>query len=199
MPYHRDMKVSLAQQAVESNEVYGRWRVEGRVENSTRKVKARCLDCTRVYVVDLYSLRRKDRANIRCQSCSNKLISASNKLAPGMALVRHRLHEYKKSARIRGYSWDISGEFFQDLIFGACHFCGTGPSTLVENSWDSIVVNGIDRLDNSIGYQAENVVTCCKDCNYAKRALTERQFIDLCERVTRHNDNRIDRAPTGGL
>lgn len=187
MPYHRNMRVSLAQHAVDTNEVYGRWRVESRVENSTRKVHARCLDCNKVYVVDLYGLRRKDRPNIRCQSCNNKLISANNRLAPGLALVRYTLHEYKKAASFRGYSWELSGEIFQDLIFGKCYFCGCEPNRMVENSWDSILVNGIDRLDNSLGYQEGNVVTCCKDCNYAKRAMSAKEFINLCRRVTRHN------------
>src|SRR6478609_11085522 len=101
-------RVVLAEAAVSNREIYGRWQVEERVDGSTRKVKARCLDCDTLYEVDLFELRRTDRGHPRrCKRCNNQIIIANNKLPPGEALVRNQLHEYKKAARKRGVSWNL--------------------------------------------------------------------------------------------
>ena len=48
-----------------------------------------------------------------------------------------------------------------------CHYCG-----------DKITKGGtgLDRIDSSIGYRIDNIVTCCKVCNAAKGTLTVEQF-----------------------
>lgn len=186
--------MNIAQRAVDERTIYGRWRVEARVAGSTRKVVARCLDCDTCHEVDLYGLRRKDRRNERCQACSNRLISASNKLPPREALLRGQYHEYRKNAAKRGILWSINSDHFRVLVQSNCHYCGVEPNRRVESSWDSILMNGIDRLDSSDYYRPGNVVTCCKDCNYAKRSMSASDFLNLCRRVVRHNDCGNDRT-----
>lgn len=39
------------------------------------------------------------------------------------------------------------------------------------------VYNGIDRMDNSLGYISGNVVTCCQICNRAKGAMLLEDFM----------------------
>ena len=46
--------------------------------------------------------------------------------------------------------------------------------------------NGIDRIDSKIGYIDGNVVTCCKHCNFAKDALTQKEFKDLIFKIYNH-------------
>ena len=36
---------------------------------------------------------------------------------------------------------------------------------------------GLDRVDNSRGYQADNVVPCCADCNYMKGQMSQEAFL----------------------
>lgn len=50
--------------------------------------------------------------------------------------------------------------------------------------------NGIDRVDNSLGYILSNVVSCCKICNYMKKDLSEQEFQDQCERVYLAKDKK---------
>lgn len=56
----------------------------------------------------------------------------------------------------------------------------TTPTECHKASW--IKINGIDRIDNSIGYTLENSVTCCWSCNESKLA---KSFNLWCEHVER--------------
>ena len=47
--------------------------------------------------------------------------------------------------------------------------------------------SGIDRIDSSVGYEPNNVVSCCKICNYAKSNLTKDDFINWAIRVAEHS------------
>ena len=54
-----------------------------------------------------------------------------------------------------------------------CSNCGSGD----------FVYNGLDRVDNEKGYTIDNVVPCCKHCNYAKRNRSVEEFIDWIAQV----------------
>ena len=40
------------------------------------------------------------------------------------------------------------------------------------------IYNGIDRIDSDKGYKIGNVVSCCKQCNYAKGKQSQPNFIE---------------------
>ena len=44
--------------------------------------------------------------------------------------------------------------------------------------------NGIDRLNNEVGYIPGNVVSCCRLHNEWKRAMTEKAFIETIHRTS---------------
>lgn len=60
----------------------------------------------------------------------------------------------------RGKSWTITIDQYKHLMQMPCHYCG-GP--LPETAF------GLDRLDNKVGYELQNVVPCCTLCNMARR------------------------------
>lgn len=178
------MVTLLVEKDVESQARYGMWRVEERVGDSTRHVVARCLSCDSLYTVDIYELRRKDRKNERCRTCSNRITSKRNILPDKRALLNAQRHSYKKSAKKRNKEWLLTDEQFDSLVLGDCFYCGAEPNRLIETCNNSMLLNGIDRNDNSRGYDAENCVTACKDCNYAKRKMSQEDFFDMCRRVS---------------
>lgn len=59
-------------------------------------------------------------------------------------------------AKRRGLHWELSKAEYEAISNGPCFYCG---STLPE------VGAGLDRLDNSRGYDRDNVVPCCGVCN----------------------------------
>ena len=52
-----------------------------------------------------------------------------------------------------------------------CSYCGR----LCDPSID--YYNGIDRIDNNIGYTIDNSVSCCKYCNFAKNDFLLDEFL----------------------
>jgi hypothetical protein len=94
----------------------------------------------------------------------------------------------KAGARKRGIEWHLTEEQFRVLVLSPCHYTGRLPSLVHRSSGGAqVVVNGIDRLDNSKGYEAGNCVPCCADVNYAKRALSPADFLTLCREVYCHS------------
>lgn len=48
-----------------------------------------------------------------------------------------------------------------------CHYCGTS---------DLGVGTAVDRVNNNLPYQLDNIVTCCKHCNFAKHTKSIEEF-----------------------
>jgi hypothetical protein len=60
----------------------------------------------------------------------------------------------------KGRIWSLTLEEFRQLVSNQCHYC-SGP--LPKTS------SGLDRKDNSRGYEIDNVLPCCTICNLSRR------------------------------
>ena len=69
---------------------------------------------------------------------------------------------YRLAAFQRKKEFEINKEQFETIISNDCYVCGKKNS---ENHQ-----NGIDRMDNNIGYLFENCAACCGECNVMKKA-----------------------------
>jgi hypothetical protein len=85
---------------------------------------------------------------------------------------------YKASAEKRGHG-ALCLQDWDSLRVEDCHYCGRPPRIFypyagnkkVAPEWIEsccIPVQGIDRVDNSIGYTPDNCVPCCTQCNRIK-------------------------------
>ncbi len=70
-----------------------------------------------------------------------------------------RLVAYRQGAVNRKLSFELSDEEAQALFRSPCRYCGYLPKH---------GFNGIDRVNNALGYTKENAVACCQWCNRAK-------------------------------
>ena len=88
-----------------------------------------------------------------------------------------RFNGIKQQAKKKGYEWntDMTDEYCKILMENNCFYCGF----LSEKT-----LNGIDRMDNNIGYKKDNCVSCCKNCNFIKKSLDPLTFIQRCEHIT---------------
>jgi hypothetical protein len=46
--------------------------------------------------------------------------------------------------------------------------------------------NGLDRVDNTLGYTEANVVPCCQICNIAKQRMSVDEFVTWISKVHQH-------------
>jgi len=110
-----------------------------------------------------------------------------NPLPPGRAARNRVLKQYRGAARHRGLAWELAGEEFDELTSKDCTYCGCPPSTVQRgdgrNSGE-FVYNGIDRVDNALGYVIGNVVPCCPVCNHAKKDMSHGEFMAWVTRLT---------------
>lgn len=71
--------------------------------------------------------------------------------------LTHRFNSSKSKAKLKGMCWEIDFESYKLLQENNCFYCS---DTLLNKT--SI---GLDRIDNSRGYELLNVLPCCGDCN----------------------------------
>ena len=97
------------------------------------------------------------------------------------------IHQYVMQSKGRKLEWKISIELAFRLFDGVCFYCGTEPAQSMRK-WPEVKYNGIDRFDNSIGYTAENVVSCCGKCN---RMKNKHSYGDFMNHIRKIIDNRF--------
>ena len=87
--------------------------------------------------------------------------------------------EYKHRADKKSLAFELTDLLFHQLTGSECAYCGR-PSTMTHK-------NGIDRVDNAIGYTTANCVSCCGECNHSKRDIHADAFIQQCKQIAAHD------------
>ena len=98
-----------------------------------------------------------------------------------------KISAYKKGAKERSLSYELSNDLFEKITSSNCHYCGVKPMQISKKGKNIYLYNGIDRVDNLVGYVAGNVVPCCVLCNKAKRDLDVTVFNDWIMRLSRYH------------
>ena len=127
----------------------------------------------------------------RIKSCGCLRKEASSRIGklarhnPGEAVKHILYNDYKRTAKKRKLSFELSLEVFLHLIEMPCRYCGNPPSNkkTSKRHFGSALYSGLDRVDNTKGYIEGNVVSCCKICNLAKRDTTLESFKAWIENV----------------
>jgi len=93
------------------------------------------------------------------------------------------------SAKTRGYSWALTKDQVKLITHQPCYYCSVKPSQKAANQSGhngTYIYNGLDRLNNELGYVIENVVPCCSACNKAKNTMTQDKFKAWVCRIYEH-------------
>ena len=112
-----------------------------------------------------------------------KSCGCSRYLGEGEAAFNRLVRSLSRAAIRRGYVWDLSDETVKLLTQKNCAYCGAPPNNICKGSKSNYIYNGLDRVDNTKGYEINNVVPCCVKCNYAKHIMTTEEFFDWIKRV----------------
>lgn len=74
-----------------------------------------------------------------------------------------------ESANKRDIDFELSKNQFNFLKLQKCYLCG--------KQTNDYHINGIDRLDSTIGYIFDNCISCCCTCNYLKNKYDLKDFL----------------------
>lgn len=101
------------------------------------------------------------------------------------------LRDYRRNARRGGWLWGLDAGAAADLLSGDCHYCGGRAKTRFfqwqNQTYESKeCLNGIDRLDSSLGYIPSNCVSCCSLCNRLKGPIKFDMFINHIKLIFMH-------------
>ena len=111
-------------------------------------------------------------------------------------------YEYLKMGKSKPYKFTLEDimdfENFRKLSKSPCKYCGLKYSKIIEdrqnetkkgklNSRHILKINGIDRVNNNIGYTNKNSVSCCKVCNFAKHTQTKKDFYKWVKKIYEYN------------
>ncbi len=176
--------------------VFGRLTVlsyTGKKKSGQLTYECKCA-CGRVVIAQAGSL--KDGNTRSCGCLKNEVSAARWKgtglqktIGYGMASRNALLGGYKRAARKRGISWELTNEEFFSITKQDCFYCGTEAAQVFHSSKSHngyYVYNGIDRLDSDSSYVSGNCVSACGPCNWAKGAMSVDAFLSLIEQVYRH-------------
>jgi hypothetical protein len=106
----------------------------------------------------------------------------------GVAAKNRVIGRYKREATKRGLEWDLSDEQFFNIVTRCCVYCGIPPSTeYSRQSNGSFTYNGVDRINNEIGYRTDNVAPCCNTCNFMKRIWSKDYFLSHISKIYKHS------------
>ncbi len=89
-----------------------------------------------------------------------------------------RYNSYKQGSKQRNVQFSLTFEQFAQFWQQPCGYCG-----------DKIDTIGLDRIDSSKGYEIKNVISCCWICNDMKKAKSQKDFIEQCEKIIKNYKN----------
>jgi len=81
------------------------------------------------------------------------------------------LKYYRRNARDRNIEFKITKETIEKYWDDDCDYCGEQGR------------RGLDRINNQRGYFEDNMIPCCKTCNWMKMDMTTTEFYDKCRAI----------------
>ena len=161
----------------------------------------------KLLVIKRLDTRKDKRVNYLCLcDCgTEKIISSSGLGGTVKSCGCAILEKHKREARDQSafnvwnytYKDGLSFEKFKELSQLNCYYCGSSPSNSMNVivsknklrvSQGTFTYNGLDRIDSDKDHSEENIVPCCKTCNWMKNNLHRDEFMEHITKIYKfHN------------
>jgi len=182
-----------------SNKRFGKLLVlypTGNRKHSSIEWLCKC-DCGNEISIPLNSLTKKTEPTRSCgclrkdpimNALKHKNRTTYYNIGYGVCSFNHIYLSYEKGAKRRNLEFNLTKEQFRELTNKNCFYCSSPPTNTfkLKFAYGECIYNGIDRVDNSKGYNIENCVPCCKKCNLAKGTMTQDEFYSWVKNVAQN-------------
>lgn len=175
----------------ETGNKYGRLTVLSFTKTDSNGVACwlcRC-DCGNETTVRGTNLRQKNTVSCGCYQREHKWGLRDGNSILQLAATKV-WHTYKYHAERRNYIWKLTKKQVEEIIIQVCHYCGVENSNVFKGrgaGYKDFHYNGIDRVNNNLGYTIDNIVPCCYTCNMTKRTSSKEEFLTWVKRVYDYN------------
>lgn len=153
------------------------------------KVRWKCIcQCGKEILARGDQLRTGNTTSCGCIN-KEKLIKNNKKrrISDQQKGEKDQLCNYKWGAKHRKLEWKLTDQQALDIFNQNCFYCNTKPLERPINAVSHIgqkyEANGIDRLNNDLGYTVENSVSCCEKCNRAKHKMSVSEFYNWLNKI----------------
>lgn len=123
--------------------------------------------------------------NVKSCGCLRKNQVKKHYLEEGVAAFNALFTQYKRRAKKNKLSFTLTKGEFLNITQQPCFYCGVLPKqrNKCPGYNGDFIYNGIDRVDNKLGYTKENSVPCCGTCNMMKNTLPYNKFIEHIKKI----------------
>lgn len=89
----------------------------------------------------------------------------------------YKYFSYERNAKRRNQPFDLTYEQYLSLANAPCYLCGNKPNGNL---------NGIDRRNNTEGYNIRNCEPCCRMCNIMKNKHHLDEFLEHINKIVEY-------------
>jgi len=89
---------------------------------------------------------------------------------------------------MRSKPWNITIEDAGNVLINQNNKCALSGIPLISSGDFKDITASLDRIDNSIGYEKDNIQWVHKDINMMRGTLPIKRFIEICKSIASHND-----------
>lgn len=153
------------------NDKYGVFTIisERQIINNRGYYNCKCSRCNNITSIRSDRLNNSPKA---CKHCINSLLKEiSDTKYLKLRKYKRIYHSYRSNALNRNLLFELTLENVIKLIDDKCFYCHDKNS------------KGIDRIDNSKNYNLNNVISCCKQCNFMKNDSTKEEFLNKIKEI----------------
>lgn len=108
---------------------------------------------------------------ISCRAKQRLLPEKTKKRREWLYSIPARFRNAKKESEAINRLWTISETEYKFLAVQPCHYCKKTFFTMG---------SGLDRIDNTKGYELSNVLPCCKYCNGLRSNKLTVEEMEFC-------------------
>ncbi|MCO6500053.1 MAG: hypothetical protein J5I47_06710 [Vicingus serpentipes] len=169
-----------------TGEKFGRLTAIKYIESKNKKRFYLCkCDCGNEVKITVDNLRSGNSSSCGCLAKELLLKRNKENRLPDNGSVWNLFYKrHIRNSTDRNLENYLSLEEWKNIVSENCHYCGDSPIEKThQNLHGSIYINGLDRINNDLGYTTDNVVPCCEWCNKMKLDKNQSDFLNKIEKI----------------